>query len=384
MNVAVIDLGKSASFFSREVSRGIAADERNHVTLIRTANQLNALEIAGVSQVVLGKVASSGNSRIKAVWQSLLVLVELARFMSKSEPHVVVDTGLSAWTCLLPHFTYGSSISAYIVHDATPHPGLRDAVLSRLSVRKWRQVDSCVTLSGFCAHALRRRVRVPLVEGRLGAVNENTISIENFEAHFHRNAKNFVCFGRMEQYKGISLLLDAFEELKSHDPEVHLKILGSNLSTSVERRAVELGVDIQSGWFSDDQLAAALSNSGAVVLPYLSATQSAVAATALANGLPVVVTDVGAMREQVDDERTGLVVPPSDARALSAAMLRLARDPALATRLSSEALARSRSTDSWSSIGPAMLEAVVRNGRRPRRRLKDLFASHTDGPRQSS
>jgi glycosyltransferase involved in cell wall biosynthesis len=372
MNVVVIDLGKSASFFSREVSRGLAADKRNNVTLIRTATQLSAREVAGVSQVVLGKAASPGGRRIKALWQSFLVLAEFSRIISRAETQVVVDAGLSAWTSLLPRFVYRKAITAYIVHDAAPHPGLRDSLLSLISVRKWRQVDSCVTLSSFCAEILRSRLNVPLIESRLGMVNGNLVVIEDFEDHFRRNAKNFVCFGRMEQYKGISLLLDAFEDLKSHDPEVHLKILGSKLSASVGDRALALGVDVRTGWFSDEQLAAALSTSGVVVLPYLSATQSGVAATALANGLPVIVTDVGAMREQVDNERTGLVVPPLDARALSAAMLRLARDPLLATAMSSEALDRSRSTDSWSSIGPAMLEAVVRNGRRPRRHLSDL------------
>jgi glycosyltransferase involved in cell wall biosynthesis len=365
MKVAVIDLGKSASFFSREVSRGVAADERNEVTLIRTASQLNALEVAGVSQVVLGQAGAPRDSSAKALWQSLKVLAELVGFMRRTELGLVLDTGLSVWTCLLPRFVYGKAVTAYIVHDATPHPGLRDSLLALINVQKWRQVDNCVTLSSFCAETLRRRVSVPVV-------NEHAVEIEDFEAHFRRNAKNFLCFGRMEQYKGISLLLDAFEDLKSHDPDVHLKILGSRLSLSVERRARALGVDVQSGWFSDDQLATAFSTSGAVVLPYLSATQSAVAATALANGLPVIVTDVGAMREQVDDERTGLVVPPADAQALSEAMLRLARDPWLATRLSSAALARSRSTDSWRSIGPAMVETIVRNGRRQRWRWKDL------------
>jgi glycosyltransferase involved in cell wall biosynthesis len=45
--------------------------------------------------------------------------------------------------------------------------------------------------------------------------------------------------------------------------------------------------------------------------------------------LPVVATDVGAVRELVDDGRTGFVVPPRDARKLSAAMLRLLSDERL-------------------------------------------------------
>jgi len=43
--------------------------------------------------------------------------------------------------------------------------------------------------------------------------------------------------------------------------------------------------------------------------------------------LPVVATDVGAVREVVDHGRTGFVVPPLDTTALADAILRVASDP---------------------------------------------------------
>lgn len=50
---------------------------------------------------------------------------------------------------------------------------------------------------------------------------------------------------------------------------------------------------------------------------------------ALAAGLPVIATDVGGAAEQVIDGETGLLVPPADAAALSAAIVRMANDAAL-------------------------------------------------------
>jgi glycosyltransferase involved in cell wall biosynthesis len=47
--------------------------------------------------------------------------------------------------------------------------------------------------------------------------------------------------------------------------------------------------------------------------------------------LPVVATDVGAVREVVEDGRTGLVVPPLDAQALAGAILRILGDHELRT-----------------------------------------------------
>jgi glycosyltransferase involved in cell wall biosynthesis len=54
---------------------------------------------------------------------------------------------------------------------------------------------------------------------------------------------------------------------------------------------------------------------------------------AMACGLPVVATRVGAIPEVVDDGVTGLLVPPRDPSALAAAIRTLAEDPALRERL---------------------------------------------------
>jgi glycosyltransferase involved in cell wall biosynthesis len=60
-------------------------------------------------------------------------------------------------------------------------------------------------------------------------------------------------------------------------------------------------------------------------------------------GLPVVATDVGAVRDVVRDDVTGLVVPPS-ATGVAEGMTRLLADPALAQRLGDQARSWTRET----------------------------------------
>lgn len=57
---------------------------------------------------------------------------------------------------------------------------------------------------------------------------------------------------------------------------------------------------------------------------------------AMASGVPVVATDVGAVREVVLDARGGYIVPPLDAAALAEATLRLLADAELRQRLGQE------------------------------------------------
>jgi hypothetical protein len=75
---------------------------------------------------------------------------------------------------------------------------------------------------------------------------------------------------------------------------------------------------------------------------------------ALAMGKAVVATDANGCRDYVEDQVTGLLVPPGDAEALAAAIVRLDADPALRARLG-------RAARQWcrSHLQPADFAAAV-------------------------
>jgi glycosyltransferase involved in cell wall biosynthesis len=57
------------------------------------------------------------------------------------------------------------------------------------------------------------------------------------------------------------------------------------------------------------------------VLPYLSATQSAVAQIAFRNGLPMIASRTGGLAEVIEEGIDGLLVPPGDPAALAGAIV---------------------------------------------------------------
>jgi colanic acid/amylovoran biosynthesis glycosyltransferase len=57
----------------------------------------------------------------------------------------------------------------------------------------------------------------------------------------------------------------------------------------------------------------------------------------MASGAPVVATHHAGIGEAVEDGRTGILVPSSDATALTAALRRLVDDPGMAGKLGQEA-----------------------------------------------
>jgi glycosyltransferase involved in cell wall biosynthesis len=64
-------------------------------------------------------------------------------------------------------------------------------------------------------------------------------------------------------------------------------------------------------------------------------TFAIVAAEAMAHGIPVIASDIGALADTVQRDRTGLLVPPGDSGALAAAMTRLWNDDDLCRTLGS-------------------------------------------------
>jgi glycosyltransferase involved in cell wall biosynthesis len=125
-------------------------------------------------------------------------------------------------------------------------------------------------------------------------------------------------------------------------------------------------VELIDRFIQDEQMGRIFGQSSLVVLPYASfAAQSGVLHDALAYGLPVVVTDVGALGESVLRWGIGEVVPPEDDVALAAAV----REMLIPHRYAqaSRAVERVRSDLSWDHSAKIMIEAYrSANPERPR------------------
>jgi glycosyltransferase involved in cell wall biosynthesis len=78
---------------------------------------------------------------------------------------------------------------------------------------------------------------------------------------------------------------------------------------------------------------------------------------AMAAGVPMVATAVGGVPELIDDEVSGLLVPPGDPESLAGAIKRLAADPALRVRLGAAARQRAEQF-SWPACVRAHLDVI--------------------------
>ncbi|WP_390890282.1 glycosyltransferase [Dietzia maris] len=132
-------------------------------------------------------------------------------------------------------------------------------------------------------------------------------------------------FGRLKKYKGVDVAIEAVAAVREKFPELTLDIIGEGdrhlVSESKHFGAPWL--KLQLGWVDDSLIPDVLSELDLLVLPYQEATQSGVIAVAAALRLPVVVTPVGALPDQIDALGCGIVAPNCGVEDISYAVMRM-------------------------------------------------------------
>ncbi len=139
----------------------------------------------------------------------------------------------------------------------------------------------------------------------------------------------FGYLGRVVPEKGVHVLVRAFREVRS---PAALEIHGDGPRPYLdELRALAAGaaqpIELRGPYARDDLFGKVLPRLDAVCLPSIwPETYGLVLDEAIHAGVPVVLSDLGGMRERFRDGKNAIVVPPGDAAALAAALERLASD----------------------------------------------------------
>ena len=145
-------------------------------------------------------------------------------------------------------------------------------------------------------------------------------------------------------YKNVPLLLQAVHDLVPRYPEISLALVGDgDMATAYAERADELGIASHvtfRGRLGGTELVEAYQGASVLALPTLFDSAPTVLVEAMACGVPVVSTTVGGIPELVDDDVEGLLVPPGDLAAFTAALDRVLGDPARAKAMGAAGRAR--------------------------------------------
>jgi glycosyltransferase involved in cell wall biosynthesis len=132
-------------------------------------------------------------------------------------------------------------------------------------------------------------------------------------------SKYILFFGFIRAYKGLDLLIEAFSDNRLRNRNLKLIIAGefyedeAPYRNMIKQHNLENEILLFDRFIKDEEVSLFFSVADLVVQPYKTATQSGVTQIAFHYNKPMLVTDVGGLREIVPDGKCGYVVKPDSA-----------------------------------------------------------------------
>ncbi len=177
---------------------------------------------------------------------------------------------------------------SFIIHDAITHSGERWP--TRRSIRfRVRFAEKIYTLSKFTQEDLKN---IYAADSILLHHPIFPIIARQGDSNLAFGINNYFLFvGRIRDYKGVVDLVRAFEHSKT---DCVLVIAGDGYFSKPENDKII----VLNRWLSDWEIESLIAHSRAVVFPYRDASQSGIIPICVSLGVPMIVSDAGALPEQ--------------------------------------------------------------------------------------
>jgi glycosyltransferase involved in cell wall biosynthesis len=209
------------------------------------------------------------------------------------------------------------------------------------------------------AQTLRAAGLEPVWQMRLGAYTQYATAADPAEPPFNpapADSPFCVLPGLLRPYKGVDVLLEAWPRVRKRVPNAQLVIAGRPMGVELPLDSPPDGATFIPRFVSEEELGWLLRNATVCALPYTKIDMSGIAASALACGTPLVLSDVGGFGEFAG--RGGVIVPPRDPAALADALVEVLSDPGRREQLAAEAREATDTVYSWDAIAREYVERL--------------------------
>lgn len=282
--------------------------------------------------------------------------LRLRSYIKRERISVVINSMESIYQGLIVRFAIPRGVT-YIscVHDAVDHPGDEHIVKKVSRHGERRRADQFIVFSAAVRQALEKQ---PFVSGRpiretVHGVFGDIAPLEDspvVNASKPRSLRiGFV--GRLGKYKGLDTLADSIRILRSRGQDVEGHVYGAGPEAVLSSTEAGSVLKWHVGWIADEAFSDILDSFDILALPYKEASQSGVIAYAMSRGIPVVVTPVGGLGEQIEGASCGVVARSTSAHDFADALDVLIGNAELRRRCRENALEASRTIYSWTRVG---------------------------------
>lgn len=357
LKVALIYLGRKGGgeIYSLEVARALSKKAKVLAVVSKQVFNLRKWQEIGLDLIEI--------STYKNLWQFFFSSLNFKKFLflrkqiKKFNPDVIYYPMFHIWVPLI-NFLFPSLPKVFTLHDPIPHKGEENLVISFLQKIAIRQATRIIILSKSHIEVMEKqgisREKIDVIpHGEFSYYSQFTST--NLKIN-ENNPPTILFFGRILPYKGLDILLKAFPLIKKEIPEAKLIIAGPGDFSLYQKQVNNLkDVIIVNRWLKDEEVAFYFKQASICVLPYIEATQSGIIPIAYTFKAPVVATQVGGIPEQVEDGKTGLLVPAGNIEKLAEACVYLLKNPSLIVKMGEAGYEKAMKEWSWETIAYQLL-----------------------------
>ena len=214
-----------------------------------------------------------------------------------------------------------------ICHDPIAHTGTH-FYMQYLFKCHYKKADDVFVLTRSFKQIVHEQFGTPvehihyIPHGRMQMYNEYDKKMLK-SLNYEDNKFNFLFFGFIEHYKGLHILADAFRLLLKQRTDVTLTIAGNGDFSSYRLEFERLeNVRIINRYIPDEEVGALFAGPRvAVILPYINATQSGVIPIAYEFLTPIIASNTGGLKEQLNVGDIGILFETGNADELAQKML---------------------------------------------------------------
>ncbi len=240
-------------------------------------------------------------------------------FVKENQIDVVHAHGnSSAMFCIVALLGSGARI---VHHDHNPLLEKRKLWMERLILK---QVDCWICVSDPILHWAKEKVNYSKAVLINNPVDENRFFKNSITGKLKQGIRNIVMIANYKEHKDYFNLLRAIQQIENEFPEYRFQCYGGNTESNYYKKLVSYkesenlkNVELLP---SSNNIPKVLSNAVVGVLSSESEGLPISLLEYMAEGLPVVVTDVGDCGRIVRDAKNGLVVPPQTPESLAKAL----------------------------------------------------------------
>lgn len=269
--------------------------------LVRDAKLENLHVIASARPLIKQRGLTSKQVSILNIYRWIKARRSFKSQIVQHNAKTVLIVMASPWDMMLGKNLMKSGVNVVrIIHDGTPHPG--EWFPTKFWIKRLtRDCSKIFTLSAFVADQLVGFYSVERKKITVTQFPRPAIVFAKKAEKVPQVKKRVLLIGRGKKYQGQELLEKAWSLIAQDN--IELVIAGKGFKPNHTLK----NVVYKNWWMTNEEMIVEIFSSDLVVFPYSEASQSGTIPICIELGVPVLITDVGGLREQIINRVNGFV-----------------------------------------------------------------------------